>query len=312
MTVGKPGLVMLKFALPMAIGNILQQLYNVSDTIIIGKFLGEKSLAAVGSAANVTFLLVTLTTGLGSGVSVIVSNYFGAKKTDKLKTALFTGLISSAAAGLMLTVIFIAVNDKLLRVLNTPDEIFDSVQSYLTIYTYGILFIFIFNICNAFFQALGDSKTPLYILVFSTVLNVVLDLLFICRLDKGISGAAYATVIAEFISMVISLIIMYFQLRKIRYVKEFSHFDFKELLDIGHVAVPSILQQSVISLSIMIMQTLINSYGTVVIAAYTSATKIVNIIGSPMANMGNAVSTFAAQNIGAGKKTELILVSAQR
>ncbi len=301
MIVGSPGAALVKFAVPLAAGNILQQLYNIADTIIIGKFISSDALAAVGNATNITFLLLALATGFGMGTSIIISQYYGAGKYENAKTTIFTGLITSLLLGIFVMSAGLIFSKSLLAMMNTPADIISMAYTYIRIYLYGIIFLFIFNMCNSIFQAMGDSRTPFLILLFSSVLNIVMDLALVCKLRAGIKGAAYATILAEFISVTISVFIMSRRMRSMRTDSNVRRYSFSILKKICYVAVPSILQHSVMSLCNLSVQSLINSCGTTVIAGYTAANKVDSVASSPMVNIGNASSTFSAQNIGAKK-----------
>ena len=298
MTVGNPTRTIISFALPLAAGNLLQQLYNITDTIIIGKFISSEALAAVGITTNITFLLLAIASGLSMGTSIVISQYYGAGNNSKAKSVLFTGLISSVVLGCFVMAIGLVLKRGLLQMIKTPQSAFSMADSYLTIYLYGILFLFLFNIGNSIFQAFGDSKTPFVVLLISSIINVFLDIIFVKELDFGVKGAAYATVIAEVLSALVSAFFLYKKI-KILQTNKFEIFDIALLRKIIKVAVPSILQHSIVSVCSMSVQALINGCGASVVAGYTASTKIDSVASSPMVNIGTAFSTYSAQNIGA-------------
>lgn len=301
MTVGNPSKILFYFALPMVAGNILQQLYNIVDSIIVGNFIGAEALAAVGASYPITFVLITVANGCGIGCGVVISQYFGGKLLDKVKTSIFTSIIFITILGFLLMTIGIVFSDEILYLMNTPNEIFRDSNIYMKIYFKGVVFIFLYNIINSSFNALGNSKTPLVFLLISSFLNIGLDLLFVIKFKMGVAGAAYATLISQAIAVILSLIFLFITLKNIKSESKVNLFDVKILKNISRIALPSILQQSIVSIGNLFVQALVNSYGAVVIAGYAAATKIDSITILPMANMSNAVSTFTGQNIGAHK-----------
>jgi putative MATE family efflux protein len=301
MTEGKPGKILLTFALPMILGNVFQQLYNIVDSVVVGNFVGADALAAVGAAYPVTFLFIAIAVGGSTGCSVVISQLFGAGHLGDMKTAIYTALISIGGLALALMGVGLAVCGPLLRLLNTPANIMADARAYLNIYFLGALFLFSYNTLTAVFNALGDSKTPLYLLMLASVLNIGLDLLFVVRFAWGVSGVAWATLIAQGVSAVLSLFILMRRVAAIRTGERHSAYDWRMLGRMGRIAGPSILQQSIVSLGILFVQALVNRFGSVVVAGYTAATKIDAIAMAPLLNISNAMSTFTAQNVGAGK-----------
>ncbi len=316
MTIGKPSKILIKFAIPMMLGNIFQQAYNIIDSIIVGNFVGSSALASVGATYPMTFVLITIANGASIGCAVIISQYFGSQNISKMKTAIYTSLISITVLGLILTLIGIILNKAFLNLLATPRDIFDDSYDYLHIYFLGIIFLFVYNICNSVFNALGNAKLPLYFLIFSSILNVFLDLLFVIKFNLSVKGVAYATFLSQGIACIFSFIYLLKELRVFKNVEKLNFFDFRTLKSISKVALPSMLQQSIVSFGNLLLQSLVNSYGTVVIAGFSIATKIDSIIILPMVSLSNAISTFAGQNIGAkkinrvreGYKTSIIII----
>lgn len=301
MTKGNPSKILFYFALPMVIGNILQQFYNIVDSIIVGNFVGAEALAAVGASYPITFVLITVANGCGIGCGVVIAQYFGGKFIEKVKTSIFTSLIFISVFSFFIMVLGILFSENILALMNTPSDIFNDSYVYMKIYFGGVVFLFVYNIVNSSFNALGNSKTPLKFLIFSSFLNIGLDLLFVIKFNMGIAGAAYATLISEAVSCILSLIFLLKSLKSAKTEQLIKIFSFKILRNISKIAIPSILQQSIVSIGNLFVQSLVNSYGAVVIAGYAAATKIDSITILPMSNMSNAVSTFAGQNIGAGK-----------
>lgn len=305
MTRGNPGKILFYFALPMILGNVIQQLYNIVDSMIVGNFLGADKLAAVGASYPITFVFITIANGASIGCGVLISQYFGSKNIEKMKTAIYTSLISIFIFSLILTIIGLTFCNTILNLMNIPNNIFYDSYGYINIYFMGIIFLFLYNISNASFNALGNSKTPLIFLIISSVLNIFLDLLFVLKFNLAVRGVAYATLIAQGFSAILSLTYLLIKIRNIKCNNKYTLFDFVMLKKISKVALPSILQQSIVSIGNLFVQSLVNSYGSIVIAGYTSASKIDSICILPLTSLSNAMSTFTAQNIG-GKKSDRV------
>ena len=215
MTEGKPAKSLILFALPMILGNFFQQLYNIIDSIVVGNYIGTDALAAVGASFSITSLFIAVATGSGIGCSVIISQYFGARQYHSMKTAIYTALTSVSVLSILLTGIGLILNRGLLRLMGTPKEIMDTACIYLMIYFWGLFFLFLYNILNSVFNALGQSMLPLLFLLFSSGVNIFLDLLFVIHFQMGVAGAAYATLIAQGISALLSFLILMQVLKKI-------------------------------------------------------------------------------------------------
>lgn len=301
MTVGSPSKIIIGFALPMIFGNIFQQLYNIVDSVVVGNFVGPDALAAVGAAYPFTFLFIAFATGAAIGCSVVISQFYGAGRYVEMKSSAFTALTSMAAASILLMIVGFPLCGPVLRLMETPADIYAAARDYLRIYVLSVIFMFLYNTATAAFNALGDSRTPLYLLAFSSVLNIGLDLLFVIRYAMGVAGVAWATLIAQAAASLLALSILMRRLRAIKCEGRPRLFEAARLRHICRIAVPSVIQQSIVSMGILFVQTLVNRYGPAVIAGYTAATKIDSIAIMPMLNVGNAVSSFTAQNIGAGK-----------
>src|SRR5699024_7650875 len=297
-----PGKSLLFFAIPMIIGNLFQQFYNMTDSIVVGKFVGEGALASVGASYSLTTVFIMIAIGGGIGSSVIISQYLGAKEYEKMKTAIYTVLISFFVLSVFMFAFGILANKKLLLLLNTPLNILDDAVLYLRIYFIGLPFLFMYNILSAVFNSLGKSKIPLYLLIFSSTLNIVLDLYMVIVLKMGVAGVAVATVIAQGLSAVISFLILMKTIEKYdaddEHIKKFDRSILKTMI---LLAIPSILQQSIVSIGMVLVQSVVNNFGSSVLAGYSAGTRIESICIVPMIAMGNAISTFTAQNLGANQ-----------
>lgn len=299
MTQGKPMKVILSFAIPMICSGMLQQCYNIADSIIAGRYAGVNALAAVGVSNPITTLFVGLGTGAGMGCSVIISQLFGARRLGKVKTSVYTALIAFAVMSLVLMLLGAGLSGVIIGWLNTPSDILTDAIAYLRIYMWGLPFLFLYNLANAIFNALGESKKPLYFLIFSTVLNIALDLLFVAELGLGVAGVAWATFIAQGLASLLAAGVLLFKIVRIREPHRF--FDSQLLAGMSKVGVPTMLQMSVVSIGSLFVQALVNSNGADFIAGYSAALKINGFFTVVITTLGSAASTFAAQNIGAGR-----------
>ena len=300
MTKGAVTPILLKFSLPLLISVIFQQMYNISDSIIAGQCIGNDALAAIGASYPITMIFLSIGTGMNVGCSVIISTLFGAKDYKQMKTAVFTSLISTSVLAVVLTVVGFFTSRLFLELLGTDSGIMADSQTYLNIYVFGLLFLFVYNICNGIFTALGDSRTPLYFLIVSSLGNIALDLLFVAVFKWGVAGTAWATFLCQGICSVLAFIVL---LHRIAYIKseKFSYFKWRTLGKIATLSVPSIFQQSFVSVGQLFIQSLVNSCGTDVVAGYASAIKLNTFAVTCFSTVGNSVSSFTAQNIGAGE-----------
>ncbi|MCM1155794.1 MAG: MATE family efflux transporter [Roseburia sp.] len=301
MTEGNPFQTILLFAIPMILSNLFQQFYNVIDTVIVGRKLGTQALAALGSASSITAVFVQLATGLALGASIVIAQYFGAGRTEKIWQCTTTSAIFSALVALVSTVFIWLGAGWLLRLVNTPEEIIVMGTDYLRFYFLGCVPIFIYNALNGVYVALGDSKTPLIFLVVSSILNVLLDLFFIIVLQWGVKGAALATAISQLVAAVLALRNISVLLGGFVHDKGEKVFDGRLLATMLRFALPSALQQSIVSVGSVIVQAAINSFGAAVIAGSAAAAKVVNLATAVPINYSNAYSAYVGQNIGAGK-----------
>lgn len=301
LTVGKPEEVLWKFSIPMFISVAFQQMYNIADSVIAGKFAGEDALAAVGASYPITMIFMAIAVGSNIGCSVVISQLFGAKQYGKMKTAVYTTLLASLALSVVLTMAGLLGTDALMGMIQTPENIFSDGALYLRIYIGGFLFLFLYNICTGIFQSLGDSRTPLYFLIGSSVGNVLLDLLFVAGFHWGVAGVAWATFLAQGVACVLAFFTLMRRLRRIETTGQAAVFSKEMLGRVCLIAIPSILQQSFISIGNIFIQGLINGFGSSVIAGYSAAVKLNTFTITSFTTLANGLSSFTAQNIGAGK-----------
>lgn len=301
LTVGKPESVLWKFCLPLFGSIIFQQLYNIADSLVAGKFIGENALAAVGNSYEITLIFIAFAFGCNIGCSVIVSQLFGAKRYGEMKTSVYTALISSAVLCAVLMGIGLLGCDALLRIIRTPDEILADSELYLDIYVWGLPFMFFYNIATGIFSALGDSRTPFLFLAVSSVSNIAVDILFVTAFGMGVAGVAWATFLCQGVSCVLALLTVLKRLKKIAVKERIPLFDWGIFRKFVMIAVPSILQQSFISVGNIVIQSVINGFGASVIAGYSAAVKLNNLVITSFTTLGNGISNYAAQNIGADK-----------
>ena len=305
LTVGKPQTVLWKFCLPLLASVIFQQLYNIADSFVAGKFIGEDALAAVGNSYEITLIFIAFGFGCNIGCSVIVSRLFGAKQYKELKTAVYTTLIASGVLCVTLMLLGLALGQPLLHLINTPENVFTDSWLYLEIYIWGLPFVLFYNIANGIFSAFGDSKTPFVFLACSSTANIGMDILFVTAFDMGVAGVAWATFICQGISCILAVLFVFRRFSKIGTEGKIPVFSLKFLKDISVIAVPSILQQSFISVGNIIIQGIINGFGPGVMAGYAASVKLNNLVITSLTTLGNGISNFTLQNLGA-KKNERI------
>jgi putative MATE family efflux protein len=302
MTKGSEAKHILVFAVPMLIGNIFQQLYNMVDAAVVGRYVGKGALAAVGTCFPIIFFLVALVMGLSMGASVIISQLFGAGEIKKMKRAVSTSFIFLMICAVILTLVGVLISEGMLKLLQTPPEIIGEASKYLRIYFSGLSFMFIYNTISAMLRGLGDSKTPLYFLIMASLLNVVLDIAFVAVFNMGVPGVAWATIIAQAVSGLLCLLYVYKKVELLRIHPKDMIFDKDILIKSIKLGIPASIQQTVVSVSMMAIQGLVNSFGIITMAAYTAASRIDSIAMMPIMNLGLAISTFTGQNIGAGEQ----------
>ena len=301
LTVGKPESVLWKFCLPLFGSIIFQQLYNLADSFVAGKFVGESALAAVGNSYEITLIFIAFAFGCNIGCSVVVSQLFGAKRLSDLKTAVYTTLISSGVVCLVLMAVGSLCCTDLLRLIHTPEDILPDSRLYLDIYILGLPFVFYYNVATGIFSALGDSKTPFYFLAASSLSNIAVDILFVTAFQMGVAGVAWATFLCQGVSCVLAVVVVFRRFKAIQTPEKPKLFSFPLLKKIAVVAIPSILQQSFISVGNIIIQGVINTFGSSVIAGYSASVKLNNLVITSLTTLGNGISNYTAQNVGAEK-----------
>ena len=302
LTKGNVRPVLWSFTIPMFISVVFQQLYNIADSAIAGRFAGEDALAAVGASYPITMIFMAIAIGCNVGCAVVISSYFGAGDIRRMKTAISTTLIASTVLAVALTIFGLLTSSYLMQMMNTPHNIFDAGDIYLKIHIGGMVFLFCYNVATGIFTALGDSKTPLYFLIGSSVGNVALDYLFVAVFHFGVSGVGWATFLAQGIAGILAVITLLRRVAKLPTGHGKVMLYSKSMLRrIAKIAVPSILQQSFVSVGNIFIQSLVNSFGSAVIAGYSAAIKLNTFTITSFSTLGNALSSFSAHNIGAAK-----------
>ena len=301
LTKGQPEQVLWSFCLPLFGSIIFQQLYNIADSLIAGKLVGENALAAVGNSYEITLIFIAFAFGCNIGCSVIVSRYFGAKENHNVRTAVHTTLVSGSILCLVLMAAGFLGCKGLLHLIQTPEEIMADSRLYLNIYIAGLPFLFFYNIATGIFSAMGDSKTPFLFLAFSSTANIVVDYLFVRFLHMGVAGVAWATFLCQGVSCILAVVVVFRRLSGLECRMEARIFSGHIFAQICAVAIPSILQQSFISVGNIVIQGLINGFGPSVIAGYAAAIKLNNLVITSFTTLGNGISNFTSQNLGAGK-----------
>ena len=301
LTAGEPSKVLWLFCLPLFGSIIFQQLYHIADSLVAGKFIGENALAAVGNSYEITLIFIAFAFGCNIGCSVIVSRYFGAKDFTGMKTAVYTSLISSGILCAVLMLIGMAGCSSFLRLIRTPAEVFADSKLYLNIYLWGLPFVFFYNIATGIFAAMGDSRTPFLFLAASSTVNIGMDIWFVNGFHMGVAGVAWATFICQGVSCVLAMLVVFGRLKGIDTQGRPAVFSFPTFRKIAAVAIPSIAQQSFISVGNIIIQGAINGFGPGVMAGYSAAVKLNNLVITSFTTLGNGISNYTSQNIGAGK-----------
>ena len=303
LTKGNPSTELVKFSLPLLGSMIFQQLYNIADSFVAGKFIHENALAAVGNSYEITLIYIAFAFGCNMGCSVIVSNLFGGKRYSEMKTAVSTTFIASGILCAILMAVGLLFGRNMLALIRTPDDIMADSLLYLNIYTMGLLFLFFYNIATGIFSAMGDSRTPFILLACSSTANIFVDILFVKEFQMGVAGVGWATFLCQGISCGAAVLLVFKRLAKIKNedVHKPQIFSWELLGKITNIAVPSILQQSFVSVGNIIIQSVINGYGAPVIAGYSAAIKLNNMVITSFTTLGNGVSNFTAQNMGAGR-----------
>lgn len=311
LTNGKPSSVLLKFAIPMILANVFQQLYNLADSIIAGNVLGVNALSATSVSYPVTLIYSGIAIGASQGAAVVIANLMGSRRYSEMRSAISTTMISMFAASVVLTAAGALSCGQILRLLNTDAIIFQDSYDYLQIYTYGVAFVMLYNAATAAFNAMGDSRTPLLLLLFSSVINVGLDLVFTveqCRIELGVKGLAWATFIAQGAACIAAMVWLFAKLAALVRSEEAESggksvlFSFSQLRSILHIAVPSMLQQLFVPIGLLFVQSVVNAFSPATVAGYTAAVKVNTMCVSCNTMLGNAMSAFTAQNLAVGAK----------
>ena len=302
LTVGEPRQVLWRFSLPLFGSILFQQLYNIADSLVAGKFIGEEALAAVGNAYELTLIFIAFAFGCNVGCSVVVARLFGAKDWRQMKSAVSTTFLFSGGLCLALMVLGFLFSPALLHLINTPEEVFADCLLYMNIYIGGLPFLFFYNISTGIFSAMGDSRTPFYFLAASSTANIFVDILFVTTFGMAVEGVAWATFLCQGVSCLLAVFFVMRRLRAIPHEEKAALFSGKLLGEILIIAIPSALQQGMISLGNIILQGIINGYDTGVMAGYSAAVKLNNMVITSFTTLGNGISSFVAQNLGAGKK----------
>lgn len=292
---------LIKFALPLMLGNILQQCYNIADTLIVGRYVGNDALAAVGASYTLMIFLTSIILGLSMGAGAFISMEFGKKDYDRMKNGIVLAFVLIGGITLLITFAFFAGINNIIKFLQIPSEIIRLTKQYLIIIGIGIIGTFFYNFFGNGLRAIGNSLMPLIFLGISAVLNIVLDLVFIINFKMGVAGAAEATVISQYVSGMGITIYALLKSTHFRIKRKHLKFDISIIKELSNLSILTALQQSVMNFGILLVQGLVNSFGTVVMAAFAAAVKIDTLAYSPVQDFGNAVSTFVAQNYGAGK-----------
>ena len=301
MATGSPGKNILYFALPVFAGNLFQQIYNVVDTVIVGKFVSTEALAAVGSTGTINFMILGFMTGLMAGITVLTSQRFGAEDMRGMRRSVASAGMIAIAATILLTVISLLGMHRLLVLMNTPDDIFDDAYRYIMIICAGILVQALYNLFACILRALGNSKVPLYFLLFSASMNIILDLVSIIVLKVGVAGAAYATVISQGVSAVLCFIYMVKKVPILHLTREDFHVEGRLIKNQLAVGLPMAFQYSITAIGTTMVQMALNTLGSTYVAAFTAASKCEQMAGQAYIALGSAMATFAAQNVGAGR-----------
>jgi len=305
LTVGKPETVLWKFCLPLFGSILFQQLYNIADSLVAGKFIGEAALAAVGNSYEITLIFIAFAFGCNIGCSVVVSRAYGAKRYGEMKSAVSTAMIASGVLCALLMLTGIPGCSALLSTIHTPAEVFADSRLYLDIYLWGLPFVFFYNIATGIFSAMGDSKTPFLFLAVSSTVNIAMDVWFVVTFQMGVAGTAWATFLCQGVSCVLAMITVLFRMKKFPANEPAPLFSWDLFRRIAMIAVPSILQQSFISVGNIVIQGVINGFGPGVMAGYSAAVKLNNLVITSFTTLGNGISSYTSQNLGADRKSRI-------
>ncbi|MCM1107041.1 MAG: MATE family efflux transporter [Blautia sp.] len=301
MTVGSPMKILLLFSVPVLLGNLFQQFYNMVDTIIVGQYLGEDALAAVGSTGCLMFLVLGFANGIAQGFGVMLSHAFGAKDEKTLKRYVALSLFLMVIVSTILTVLTVAASRQFLIWMHTPENILDLANNYIRVIFAGIICTMAYNVASGILRSIGDSKTPLYFLIFSSALNIALDVFLIVALRLGTAGAALATVISQGVSALMCFVVMFHKYEFLRFQKKDCVLRWTDIYGMLRIGIPMALNYSITAIGTMILQSAVNVFGSAVVAAFTAASKVCSLATQTMPTLGTAFATFCGQNLGAGR-----------
>ena len=306
MTVGSPARHILKFTLPLLIGNLFQQLYNMVDSIVVGRYVSAHALAAVGACGSLNFLFFSLSSGLSVGIGIIAAQYFGANDEKQLKKTIANSIYVLASAAAVVTLIGVIFARPILQLLQTPDVYINDSIAYFRVTCIGIIGVAFYNGVAALLRAVGDSKTPLYFLILSSIINVGLDLLFVICFDMGVVGVGLATIIAQAVSAIVSMIYAFHKVSYFRLGRKDLHPDYSMIRDSFRLGAPVAFQNSMIAVSCIALQAVVNGFGPDVASAYTITGRIEQLVQQPYGSLGMALTSYSGQNIGAKKQERVV------
>lgn len=301
MSVGSPSKHLLKFSFPLLIGNIFQQFYNMVDSIVVGNFVGPNAIAAVGTCGSMNFFCFSLSSGLAIGIGIIIAQYFGAKDDKNVRKTIANSIYVLGFATIIISILGFCICPFVLKLLNCPENILPDAVIYMRTTCCGIVFVVLYNGVASILRALGDSKSPLYFLILSSIINLVLDLIFVIVFKWAVFGVAIATVIAQAISGIVSLIYAYRKIDYFKLTKKELKPNFHIIISSFKLSIPIALQNCLISVSMMVLQGVVNTFGEKVMASYTIVMRIEQLVQQPFSSLGTAITTFSGQNLGAKK-----------
>lgn len=301
MSVGSPSKHLLKFSFPLLIGNIFQQFYNMVDSIVVGNFVGPNAIAAVGTCGSMNFFCFSLSSGLAIGIGIIIAQYFGAKDDKNVRKTIANSIYVLGFAAIIISILGFSICPFVLKLLNCPENILPDAVIYMRTTCCGIIFVVLYNGVASILRALGDSKSPLYFLILSSIINLVLDLIFVLVFKWAVFGVAIATVIAQAISGIVSLIYAYRKIEYFKLTRKELKPNFHIIISSFKLSIPIALQNCLISVSMMVLQGVVNTFGEKVMASYTIVMRIEQLVQQPFSSLGTAITTFSGQNLGAKK-----------
>ena len=298
MLTDSPTKTLLIFSLPILLGNLLQQFYSIIDSVVVGNYVSANALGSIGNTMPIIFMVICISFGLSNGASILIGQTIGAKQDHRIKPLGYSSLFYAMMIGLVLSIICIPNAMNLVKMINTPLELQQDSANYLTIYFYGLIFVFGFNMISAIFRSLGDSMSPLIFLIVASVLNIILDLVFVLVFEMGVEGVAIATVLSQALAFLLQVILLNIRLRKFT-TENKQWIELKSLVQLSKLALPATSQEILIGLGIILTQVLVNQFGSNVVSAYTITSKITDFVMLPMVNLGIGMTVFTAQNVGA-------------